>query len=463
VTFLGQAAGSRLADLAAPNDPDRRQAEVYAAPEGLWARDADRVRLDVFALGALAYLVLTGQPPACDRADLRERLLRDSGLDLAADLPQAPPALRALLLEATRPAVGERLADVPTFLARLADAERALATPEDVAAVDPLDAAPGALLEGRFRLERRLGAGSTAVGLLVHDLGVEPEARRVLKVAVDDAAGGRLADEAAVLAGLDSPRIVRLVAGPLDVGGRKALLLESAGEQTLGDVLRSRARLSLDLLERWGTELLEALVALDRAGVDHRDVKPANLGVREGRGDRVKHLVLFDFSLARAAASAVTAGTPPYLDPFLDTPGRGRYDSRPSGTPLPSCCSRWPLAACRPTATGCRTPRRSATRRRWPSRCSTRRSLPAWSASSGGRSRGRRRSGTTRPRRCSPPGRGCFTRCRGRCPTTQRGSPPRPTSTPRWPERACQRAPCRGWSHWASSRSATCWPSTPCG
>ena len=120
---------------------------------------------------------------------------------------------------------------------------------------------------------------------------------------------------------------MRLVEGPIDVGGRQALVLESAGEETLGEVLRGRERLSLDLLERWGTDLLEALVALDRAGVDHRDIKPANLGVREGRGDRAKHLVLFDFSLSRAGATAVTAGTPPYLDPFLDAPGRGRHDS----------------------------------------------------------------------------------------------------------------------------------------
>ena len=84
-------------------------------------------------------------------------------------------------------------------------------------------------------------------------------------------------------------------------------------------MLPGRERLSLDLLERWGTDLLEALVALDRAGVDHRDIKPANLGVREGRSDRVKHLVLFDFSLSRAGAAAVTAGTPPTLK--LQSPG----------------------------------------------------------------------------------------------------------------------------------------------
>ena len=269
--------------------------------------------------------------PAADRTTLRERLNRDRGLDLAVDLPQVTPALRTLVLDATRPAVTERLPDVRAFLDQLDEAEAAAAPGEDV--IDPLEAAPGAVIDGRFRLQRRLGTGSTALGLLVNDLTIAesgPDSVRVLKVALDAQAGGRLAEEAKVLAGLRHPRLVRLVEGPIDVGGRQALVLESAGDQTLGEVLRGRERLSLDLLERWGTDLLEALVALDRAGVDHRDIKPANLGVKEIREkheDRAKHLVLFDFSLSSAAGTAVTAGTPPYLDPFLDSPRRGRYDS----------------------------------------------------------------------------------------------------------------------------------------
>jgi len=310
-------------------DVDRRLAGAFQAPEGVWNLGADRIRLDVFALGALAYFVLAGRPAAADRATLRERLHRDNGLDLAADLPQVPPAVRTLVLEATRPTVSERLPDVSAFLGRLDDADQALADPAEEVN-DPLEATVGEIIDGRYEMIRRLGRGSTAVGLLVTDLSVEgsgPDATRVLKIAVDDAAAARIADEAEVLAGLTGPRLVRLIEGPLDIGGRQALLLESAGDETLGEVLRGRERLSLDLLERWGSDLLEALVALDRAGVDHRDIKPANLGVREGRSDRAKHLVLFDFSLSRAGASAVTAGTPPYLDPFLDDPERGRHDS----------------------------------------------------------------------------------------------------------------------------------------
>jgi len=197
--------------------------------------------------------------------------------------------------------------------------------------VDAVDALPGTVIGNRFRLERRLGAGSTAVGLLVTDMKPEDEKadpRRVLKVAVDDAAADRLIAEAEVLTGLRNPRIVRLIDGPLVVGRRTALLLQFAGSQTLADALSLRNRLSLDLLERYGADLLDAVVALDGAGVDHRDIKPANLGVLEARGgDRAKHLMLYDFSLTRAAASAVGAGTRGYLDPFLGVKGRPRFDS----------------------------------------------------------------------------------------------------------------------------------------
>jgi serine/threonine protein kinase len=307
-------------------DTGRALVEAFEAPEGVWSADADRVRLDVFALGALAYYVVAGRPAAPDRATLRSRLQNDGGLDLAADLPQVQSALRTLVLEATRPTVTGRLSDVGRFLELLAVAEAAVQVPVEV--VDPLDAVAGVVLDGRFRLERRLGKGSTAVGLLVADLQAEAggEVRRVLKVALNEAAGGRLGDEAAVLRVLQHPRLVTLVE-ELEVGGRACLLLSNAGDETLADALRARPRLSLDLLERWGIDLLEAMVALDKAGINHRDIKPANLGVLEGRGDRTKHLVLLDFSLARAAADSVTAGTPPYLDPFLEAPGRGRYDS----------------------------------------------------------------------------------------------------------------------------------------
>lgn len=302
-------------------------AGAFGAPEGQWSPTADRARIDVFGLGALAFYVLSTTPPATGRSELTTRLLNQDGLDLAVELPQISSELRDLVLKATRPAPTKRTGDVGTFLSLLNAAERAANRPEE-SSTDPLEATPGAqLASGRFELIRRLGQGSTAVGLLVEDKNATSSVQStVLKVALHDDAAKRLGDEAEVLRSLDSPRIVKLIEGPLTVNGRQSLLLESAGEQTLGHELQGRTRLSLDLLERYGTDLLDAVVTLDKAGIDHRDIKPSNLGVRENRGDRTKHLVLFDFSLTRAAASATNAGTPPYLDPFL-VGKRSAYDS----------------------------------------------------------------------------------------------------------------------------------------
>lgn len=41
----------------------------------------------------------------------------------------------------------------------------------------------------------------------------------------------------------------------------------------MAEELNNRRRLSIDVLQRWGTDLLTALVALERNGVNHRDIK----------------------------------------------------------------------------------------------------------------------------------------------------------------------------------------------
>ncbi|MET3708869.1 serine/threonine protein kinase [Arthrobacter sp. UYEF6] len=306
-----------------PNQADAWLTEAFEAPEGRWQPEsADRIRVDVFSLGALAYFILASQRPADSSLVLAERLRNQRGLDLSLELPSISPSIREAVLGATRPAPGERFDGVGKFLdALFGSPPPSSMTGEEI---DAVDAVPGAALaDGRFTVLRRLGRGSTAVGLLVKDAD-DAGAQRVLKVAVDSKAAHRLHEEAAVLRALSGPRLVKILDGPLSLGDRSALLLESAGEQTLSELLRERKRLSLDLLERLGRDLLEALVQLDKDGVDHRDIKPGNLGVRAERSG--KHLVLFDFSLSRAAASDIAAGTPPYLDPFLGGL-RSRFDS----------------------------------------------------------------------------------------------------------------------------------------
>lgn len=303
---------------------DGGQASVYEAPEGRWVATS-REALDQFSLGALAFFILSGKPPAETRSDLTQRLREQNGLDLTVEEPGMGESVREAVRRATHAAPAQRHQTIADFLQQLHEADQPL---EDEV-LDPRQADVDDVLgSGRFRVLKRLGKGSTAVGLLVEDTSLTTKNReRVLKVALDEKASTRLVEEAEVLRRVSSPRVASLLEGPLDLGdGINILLLENAGETTLQDRLRERGnRLAVDLLERFGDELMSALEDLEKVGIDHRDIKPANLGI--GADSRkVQRLKLFDFSLSRAPATALEAGTPPYLDPFLGG-DRGLYDS----------------------------------------------------------------------------------------------------------------------------------------
>ena len=69
----------------------------------------------------------------------------------------------------------------------------------------------------------------------------------------------------------------------------------------MGERLRKGGRLHVDLLQRFGEDLLQVVMFLEEQGTPHRDIKPDNIGVgKVGRGDKL-HLVLFDFSLSRSS------------------------------------------------------------------------------------------------------------------------------------------------------------------
>jgi hypothetical protein len=101
-------------------------AEVYLAPE-TDTPYADPADLDVFGLGVLAYAILTGQPPATSRAVLIGRLETEWGLHPLAVSDSLPQALDALVFDATRADVNERLESAEAFLELLDHQERAAA------------------------------------------------------------------------------------------------------------------------------------------------------------------------------------------------------------------------------------------------------------------------------------------------------------------------------------------------
>ena len=297
--------------------------DVYLAPESRLGGYLPE-KLDVFSLGALGYHLFTGEPPAPNVIALEQRLASEGGLLLSGALDGASDELQVLILEATDPEVGNRSDSVSAFLKALDDVARGLQeeVDEPAEAVHPVDAEPGDLLGHDFLVEQRLGKGSTAIALeVMHNDGRQG----VLKIALDPELNDRIREEGEALQTLRHQNVVELYE-PIDISGHAALFMAKAGTYTLADRIRDEGQLSLDLLQRFGEQLIEVVRFLEECGVSHRDLKPDNIGISEARSDRALTLVVFDLSLAGTSADNIRAGTPQYLDPFLKLRTPPRWD-----------------------------------------------------------------------------------------------------------------------------------------
>jgi len=170
------------------------------------------------------------------------------------------------------------------------------------------------LAAGRYRILRELGRGGMATVFLAHD--EELDRRVALKLlpehlAGDDAFHARFLREARLAARLSHPNVVRVFdAGEAD--GRPFIVMEYVPGTSLADCGKLSPGRVVDL----GMQACAGLQHAHNAGLVHRDVKPANLLLRD---DGV--LKVADFGIARAAESTrhtqagTLLGTAAYLAP----------------------------------------------------------------------------------------------------------------------------------------------------
>ena len=304
---------------------------AYMAPEFLTDASFIGEHLDIFSLGAIAFHIFSGVPPATNGLELAATLRDTKGLQISAVLNGAPESLQNLIKDSTHPVVNFRTEEVADFLAGLDLVEEDLTAPDTHLVENPNDAQRGDVLPGRYVVVKRLGQGASSIGLLVQRAGQDQS--YVLKVANDPDHNSKIEDEAEILQKLRHPNIVEFVE-QLEIGNRSALLMKPVVVtkndedqiETLGQRLRREGQLHIDLLQRFGDDLLDAIKYLEEKGVNHRDIKPDNIAIGHlGRADKL-HLVLFDFSLSRAPVDNIRAGTTGYLEPMLSVRKPPRWD-----------------------------------------------------------------------------------------------------------------------------------------
>ncbi|MCH1865097.1 protein kinase [Nocardioides sp. CFH 31398] len=186
---------------------------------------------------------------------------------------------------------------------------------------------------GRYRIDSVLGVGG--MGVVYHATDTVLDRRVALKVmsgavSHDEGFRVRFQREAATLARLDSPHVIAIYdhgehtdahAGP-DTPGSPYIVTQLVPGGELGQLIRDRGVLPPRLAAQVCAQIAAALADAHAAGVVHRDVKPANVLMRDAdaaaRGE--PHVYLCDFGIAQTEGSSMTqaggiAGTWGYLAP----------------------------------------------------------------------------------------------------------------------------------------------------
>jgi hypothetical protein len=168
---------------------------------------------------------------------------------------------------------------------------------------------------GDYELEGLIGRGSMgAVYRGRHRAGGKAVAIKRMRWAGDDQLVGRVRAEAAAVAGLRHPHIVR-VEEVLDDEDALVIVMQLAEGGSLGEMLLRGVRLPPQQAAELVAMVAEALAAAHELSVAHSDVKPSNILI-DGNGVPL----LSDFGLSRWTSGATPGGglllgTAEYLDP----------------------------------------------------------------------------------------------------------------------------------------------------
>src|SRR5437588_8117318 len=189
----------------------------------------------------------------------------------------------------------------------------------------------GTILNGRYRLEARIGAGGMSTVYRALDETLQRQVAIKLmnrEVTSDYHELERFRREARAVAQLSHPHIV----GVIDAGeddGRPYIVFECIDGETLKERIRRLGRLPIPEAVAYAIEIARALGVAHARHIVHRDVKPQNVLIDEEGSAKVT-----DFGIARTldeeglTAHGRVLGTTDYVSPeqALGQPVTGQSD-----------------------------------------------------------------------------------------------------------------------------------------
>jgi serine/threonine-protein kinase len=186
--------------------------------------------------------------------------------------------------------------------------------------------APGTSLD-RWMIERKLGQGGMgAVYLARHAVLGNTAVIKVLKPALAASADAvtRFVREAKAAAAVGSPHIARAMDFGVSPDGTAYLVMEHLEGEDLETLLRRQGALPPRRACEIALQILAGLGAAHRAGIVHRDVKPANVFVAREPGSGAEVIKLLDFGISKViegtsievlTRTGMLMGTPVYMAP----------------------------------------------------------------------------------------------------------------------------------------------------
>ncbi len=182
---------------------------------------------------------------------------------------------------------------------------------EEVAPPSASVVVPGAMVLGKYLVERELGAGGGGRAFLAQDIRME---RRVVLKTIVGADPGAALREARASGGIEHPNVVRVY--DIEAVAEGAMLvLEYIDGGTLKERIAASGPLSETAFARLVRDLLSALHTVHQSGAVHSDIKPSNVLLTRAGEAKVA-----DFGIARQVGLEQTmgqapSGSVPYMSP----------------------------------------------------------------------------------------------------------------------------------------------------